>query len=246
MDDVLTGSGTRAAPPRPTTAVSPRQLSPERVVQAAVEFVDKHGLAELSMRRLGAYLGVDPMALYRHVAGRDALLDAVVEVVVEDVLDTMRRETADSSSWQDYLHRLAFAVRGAALEHPQVFPLVATRPPAAPWLRPPLRSVRWVELFLSTLRRAGFTGRQAVAAYRAFTSFLLGHLLLEVSALGVDTGPEPELEPDGDTEDLDDFPTVRGLQPELTEDHSAAEFQRALDDLLARVEEMRLGEDPAV
>ena len=238
-----TGNG---ALPRAGTAVSPRQLSPQRVVQAAVEFVDKHGLGELSMRRLGAYLGVDPMALYRHVAGRDALLDAVVGVVVDDVLEVMRREERGALSWRDYLERLAFAVRGAALEHPQVFPLVATRPPAAPWLRPPLRSVRWVELFLTTLRRSGFSGRQAVAAYRAFTSFLLGHLLLEVSALGVRTGPVEEPPAVVSASDLSSFPTVRSLQDELTEDHSAAEFQRALDDLLDRVELMRRGQDPAV
>ncbi|WP_459646007.1 TetR/AcrR family transcriptional regulator C-terminal domain-containing protein [Kineococcus sp. NUM-3379] len=226
-------------------AVSPRQLSAERVVQAAVEFVDKHGLRELTMRRLGAYLGVDPMALYRHVAGRDALLDAVVGVVVDDVLEVMRAEERGGTSWQEYLHRLAFAVRGAALAHPEVFPLVATRPPAAPWLRPPLRSVRWVELFLSTLRRAGFSGRQAVAAYRAFTSFLLGHLLLEVSALGVDTGPVAEPDPErAPVADLEQFPTVAGLQAELTEDHSAAEFQHALDDLLDRVAAMRAEPDP--
>ncbi|GAA4658236.1 TetR/AcrR family transcriptional regulator [Kineococcus glutinatus] len=236
MADGLTGAG------RPGTAASPRQLTRGRVVQAAVEFVDKHGMRELTMRRLGAYLGVDPMAIYRHVPGRDALLDAVVGVVVDDVLEVMRREEAEPGTWDAYLERLAHAVRGAALAHPQVFPLVATRPPAAPWLRPPLRSVRWVELFLRTLRGAGFSGRQAVAAYRAFTSFLLGHLLLEVSAIGVDTSPVDEPAPtDPGVGDLAGFPTVAGLQAELTEDHSAAEFQRALDDLVAHVAAMRTG-----
>ena len=50
-------------------------------------------------------------------------------------------------------------------------------------LRPPLRSLRWVELFLAGLTKEGFSDTAAVQAYRAFTSFLLGHLLLEVAML---------------------------------------------------------------
>ncbi len=76
------------------------------------------------------------------------------------------------------------ACDGSRCPTPQVFPLIATRPPAAPWLRPPLRSLRWMESFLSTLHSCGFADDAAVAAYRGFSSFLLGHLLLEVSALG--------------------------------------------------------------
>ncbi len=87
------------------------------------------------------------------------------------------------------LQRLAHGVRRIALAHPQVFPLIASRPPAAPWVRPPLRSLRWMENFLDNLIGCGFDDAAAVAAYRAFSSFLLGHLLLEVSAQGVDTGP---------------------------------------------------------
>lgn len=120
-----------------------------------------------------------------------------------------------SDGWRDYLRRLAHGVRRLALAHPQVFPLVATRPPSAPWVRPPLRSLRWVESFLETcwLGR-GFSA--AVAAYRAFSSFLLGHLLLEVSALGVDTGPTEQAVtgPAADTyTDLSQYPN---LQPPAT------------------------------
>ena len=76
--------------------------------------------------------------------------------------------------WQDFLQRLAHGVRRVALAHPKAFPLVASRPPEAPWLRPPLRSLDWVEAFLRGLTDEGFTDEAAVAAYRAFTSFLLG------------------------------------------------------------------------
>ena len=54
-------------------------LDRERIVVAAIGFIDAHGLPSLSMRRLGGVLGVEAMSLYRYVPGRENLLDAVVE-----------------------------------------------------------------------------------------------------------------------------------------------------------------------
>ena len=62
----------------------------------------------------------------------------------------------EQGGWQDFLQRLAHGVRRVALGHPKIFPLVASRPPEAPWLRPPLRSIDWVETFLNGLVKAGF------------------------------------------------------------------------------------------
>jgi AcrR family transcriptional regulator len=219
---------------QPPSARAP--LDPDRIVATAIAFIDEFGLPSLTMRRLGSMLDVEAMALYRHVRGREQLLDAVVEAVVEE----MRRgdDTIDTprDGWQDFLQRLAHGVRRVALLHPRVFPLVASRPAEAPWLRPPLRSLEWVESFLAGLRSEGFSDVAAVSAYRAFTSFLLGHLLLEVSSSGADIGPldvldQGEIESDG----LDDYPTVRRLRDALTEDHAAAEFEESLEDLLNRV-----------
>jgi hypothetical protein len=131
-----------------------------------------------------------------------------------------------------------------ALTHPEVFPLVATRPPAAPWIRPPLRSLRWVESFLDALLSHGFTDAGAAAAYRAFSSFLLGHLLLEVSAQASITGPIDEPDPaDADAAarsathvpGLRTYPQVLRLAPDLAQDHGEAEFDASLDNLLMRL-----------
>jgi len=136
--------------------------------------------------------------------------------------------------WVDHLQRLAHGLRRIALAHPEVFPLVATRPAAAPWVRPPLRSLRGIESLLRVLTSAGFSDGHAAAVYRAFSSFLLGHLLLEVSALGVETGPveEPEVAPAGD---LSAYPILRRLQSQLSQDHSAGDFEEALETLLDRI-----------
>jgi AcrR family transcriptional regulator len=219
----------------------PAGLDRERILAAAIEFIDAHGLAALTMRRLGAQLGVEAMALYRYVPGREDLLDGVVDRVVETLFDD---EDGDDlyieahSGWQDYLVRLAHGVRRIALDHPAVFPLVASRPPAAPWVRPPLRSLRIVESFLSTLRASGFSDQAAVAAYRAYSSFLLGHLLLEVTQTGAQVSllDLPEGDPDARARtDLSSFPTLARTEPLLSQNKSAAEFEDALENLLDRL-----------
>jgi AcrR family transcriptional regulator len=218
-------------------------LDRDRILSAAVRFIDEHGLPELSMRRLGAHLGVEAMALYRYVPGRENLLDGVVELVIDELHGDPEVHLHGEYGWQDYLHRLAHGVRRIALAHPAVFPLVATRPPAAPWVRPPLRSLRWVESFLTVMKEAGFPDDSAVAAYRAYTSFLLGHLLLEVSHRGVPvtSEDEPDGPPPGDrpaVSSLEEFPLIRRLEFELRRDESAAEFEESLEYLVERLDAM--------
>lgn len=133
-----------------------------------------------------------------------------------------------------------------ALADPKAFPLIASRPPEAPWLRPPLRSIDLVEFFLNGLVDEGFTDNAAVASYRAFSSFLLGHLLLEVAAHGADVGPLDVID-DGAVEhpDLTKAPTVKRLRESLSQDHAAAEFEEALENLLDRLALLRNARDPA-
>ncbi|MGY1745964.1 TetR/AcrR family transcriptional regulator [Blastococcus sp. SYSU D00695] len=221
-------------------------LDRRRILGAAVEFIDRHGLGALTMRRLGAALGVEAMALYRYVPGREQLLDGVVESVLDELYGDPDVHLQAAHGWQDYLQRLAHGVRRIALAHPEVFPLVATRPPAAPWVRPPLRSLRWVESFLVAMTGSGFSDGSAVTAYRAYSSFLLGHLLLEVSQKGVPVNAEDAgVGTPGTPADLDGYPTLVRLEPLLSVDESAAEFEEALEDLLGRLEAvLREGRDP--
>jgi len=214
-----------------------RPLDRDRIVAAAVRFIDESGLPGLSMRRLGAALGVEAMSLYRYVPGRENLLDAVVESIIEEMRHDEDVLEAPRDGWQDFLQRLAHGVRRVALAHPRAFPLVASRPPEAPWLRPPLRSLTWVEAFLDGLAGEGFSDEAAVAAYRAFTSFLLGHLLLEVASLGADVGPLDVLDDheDANAKSLEPYPTVQRLSGSLAEDHSAVEFEESLEALLNRI-----------
>jgi len=217
------------------THVGRRTLDRKQILREAVRLIDEHGRERLTMRRLGGVLGVEAMALYRYVPGREQLLDGVVEFVMNELYEqTMTAE--QPSSWQEYLQKMAHGVRDIAVAHPRVFPLVATRPPAALWLRPPLRSLRWVESFLEGLADFGFSGRDSVLIYRAFSTFLLGHLLLESST--VDTMSE-SLDEDiefFESNRLSDYPRVQALGPQLAEDGYANEFEDSLEDLINRIQ----------
>src|SRR5918993_597380 len=181
-------------------------------------------------------------ALQLHVSGREDLLEAVVALLLAEVRDDLDVELA--KTWQGYLQALAHAVRRIAVEHPNAFPLVATRHPAAAWLRPPLRSLDLVEDFLQRLGAHGFDDDQIAHAYRGFSSFLLGQLLLESATRGAETSPvevpfdegnAPIPNRDGEL-DLDSRPATRRLRPRLSEDHSEDEFEISLEALLDRLE----------
>ena len=112
--------------------VTPSQrgaIDRRRILLAAIEFIDEKGLRKLTMRALGTRLGVEAMSLYHYVPSKDSLLDGVVETVIDDLYGDPDVHMRAYASWQDYLQRLAHGVRRIALAHPQVFPLVATRPP---------------------------------------------------------------------------------------------------------------------
>jgi hypothetical protein len=167
-------------------------------------------------------------------------LDGVVDTVLDALHGDPEVHLHADHGWQNYLQRLAHGIRRIALDHPAVFPLVATRPPAAPWIRPPLRSLRWLESFFTVMADAGFSDEAAVAAYRAYTTFLLGHLLLEVShhggAMTADDEDDgaPVAEP-GEV-GLEKYPHLRALEPLLDQDESVAEFEEALESLLDRLD----------
>jgi AcrR family transcriptional regulator len=175
------------------------------------------------------------MSLYRYVPGRENLLDAVVERIIDDMREDPEVLETPRDGWQDFLQRLAHAVRRMALAHPKAFPLVASRPAEAPWLRPPLRSLEMVETFLSGLIEEGFSDEAAVDGYRAYTSFLLGHLLLEVAVHGADVGPLDVLDDQTGEPGTSHHPTVARLRDPLSQDRSAVEFEEALEALLDRM-----------
>lgn len=224
-------------------------------MRSAISMIDEAGLRQLSMRRLGNRLGVEAMAIYRHVPSRANLLDAVVEAVIDELYGDPEVHLLPSAGWEDYVSRLAHGVRRITVAHPRVFPLIATHPPAAPWVRPPLRSLRWVDSFLEGLLSQGFTDAGAVSACQAFSAFLLGFLLLEatsrspdidVTGSGADTGDAPadtgggptgvgQPEVAADAGGNATYPQLARLATLLAQDRSEEQFMAGLADILARL-----------
>ena len=89
-------------------------------------------------RRLGKALDCDPMQLYRYASSKDALLDGVVELV----LSRLDVPPAAGGDWAQVLRRTGHAFRELALAHPNVVPLVVTRPLATPLALRPLGTLR--------------------------------------------------------------------------------------------------------
>jgi len=209
-----------------------RGLSLDRIVTATLELVDEQGIGAATMRAVSSRLGVRSMSLYRYVQDRDELFDAVVERIVNELADDPEVQLRPVDGWRPYLTGLAHGVRRYALAHPHAFPLVATRPPTAPWVNPPLRSLRYVEAMLSGLAGEGFSDEQVLFTYRTFNGFLLGYLLLETSAMalrdpkpgdgtftGTDTASNQDLEPAGQAPAN---PVPGGLSPARSPDQRKA------------------------
>jgi TetR/AcrR family transcriptional regulator, tetracycline repressor protein len=99
-------------------------LTRERIVRAALALVDEAGLGALTMRRLGAELGVEAMSLYKHVAGKEAILDGIRELLIAEFAATL--PPGPATGWRDDLARFARAYRSVGRAHPEAFALPAT------------------------------------------------------------------------------------------------------------------------
>ncbi len=204
------------------------KVTRELVLATALELIDRDGVDALSMRRLAAALGRDPMILYRHASGKAALLDGVVETV----LAQLQVDPADPD-WAGQLRAVARGYRVLALAHPNVVPLLVTRPLATPLALRPHGTLRPLEDLLALLTSAGFSGPDALHIYRAFFGFLNGHLLNELQEL---------VENPDETDDLlrlglhrlplGEFPLLRSLAHALAAYDGATELESGLDILL--------------
>ncbi|PQP19239.1 TetR/AcrR family transcriptional regulator [Rhodococcus opacus] len=204
-------------------------ITRERILECALGIIDGDGIDGLSMRRLGKALGRDPMTLYRHAPNKAALLDGVAERVLEELeVDT------DDGDWATQLREVARGFRRLALAHPQVVPLLVTRPLSTPLGLRPLGTLRPLEDILTLLTKAGFADADALHVYRALFGFLYGHVLNELQEL---------VERPDESDDLlrlglhrlpiAEFPLIRGLAPVLASYDGAAELERGVDILLA-------------
>ncbi|MDH6142962.1 MULTISPECIES: TetR/AcrR family transcriptional regulator [Kitasatospora] len=207
------------------------RLTRPRVLAAAIDLADRQGLAALTMRRLAAELGVEPMALYRYASGKEALLDGMVEAFYGEVMD--RLGPVRPGDWRGEVHRIADLFCAVADVHPNVFPLVVSRPLAVPVSRRPAPMLRLNERMLGLITSAGYDDRTTLRLYRALVGWVLGYLLVEKRPV-VDNPAEPDplLRLGLHRLPAAEYPRLRATVP-LQADHDAqAELTAGLDLLL--------------
>ncbi|WP_087874503.1 TetR/AcrR family transcriptional regulator C-terminal domain-containing protein [Arthrobacter globiformis] len=93
------------------------RLNRQRVLQAAVSLADEAGIDELSMRRLGQELGVVPMALYKHVANKDELLDGMVEEIISEIDPAVIAPEAGGEDWKNAVRLRVLSARAVLQRH---------------------------------------------------------------------------------------------------------------------------------
>jgi AcrR family transcriptional regulator len=143
-------------------------LSAARIVEAAVSVADRAGLGGVSMRSVGRELGVEAMSLYHHIAGKEALLDALGDWI----FDRIGTPGADQE-WREAMAARARSVRAVLSAHPWALSLIETRRAggAATFVHH--------DAVLGTLRRGGFSVRLAAHAFAVLDAFVYGFVLNE-------------------------------------------------------------------
>jgi AcrR family transcriptional regulator len=153
-------------------------LSRERVLRAAVALADQAGVDALSMRRLAQELGVVPMALYKHVASKDELLDGMVDVVVGEI-----DPPASGTDWKTAIRRRVLSARGALLRHPWASQILESRTDPTPAV------LEYMDSMIGMFRAGGFSIDLTHHAMHAMGSRLLG-FSQELYDDSVDLDPE--------------------------------------------------------
>jgi AcrR family transcriptional regulator len=138
-------------------------LTKDRIVDAALALIDADGLEVLSMRKLGASLGVEAMAIYHHFPNKEAVLEGVTGRLL-----AVGTEYPNGLDWRAGLKWGADALRTAVGAHPKAAPLLIVRPLTTP------EGMAWVEGPLTLLKDAGFSDRDTVDLFHAVLAYLFG------------------------------------------------------------------------
>jgi AcrR family transcriptional regulator len=151
--------------------VRKRTLNADRIIQGAMELLNLEGIEGLSMRRLGAHLGSGATSLYWHVPNKEALLDLIVDRLMEEANHATRHEPG--TTWRAEVAAYAVALRAVLEKHRGAAALLADRAPVGP------HGLRFMDGLLGALGDAGFGGHQRALAYAALTSYTIGQVVFE-------------------------------------------------------------------
>jgi AcrR family transcriptional regulator len=145
-------------------------LTRERVLHAAIALADEAGLESLTMRRLGRRLGVEAMSLYKHVSGKDEILDGIVDFVIGEI-DLPPAE----ANWRAAMRGRAVSARAVLASHPWAVGMLESRAAMGP------ATMRYVDAVIGSLRAGGFSVEMAAHAFLLLDSYIYGFVVQETS-----------------------------------------------------------------
>jgi AcrR family transcriptional regulator len=155
-------AGRRSAGEAPTSG-RPR-LGRESIVAAGLELAATPGTTTISVRELGARLGADPTAIYRHFRSKEQLMEALLDELIGRSVAAVTAEPAD---WRERLRQLAGSTVDLFAEHPAVGVEAIVLTTHGP------NELDAVELMLEAFSRAGLVGDELVRHYALFASHVL-------------------------------------------------------------------------
>lgn len=199
-----------------TTTETRSPLTRERIIDAAIELADENGVEVLSMRKLGAALGVEAMSLYNHVENKDDILDGMIDFVFSSIV------TPDPSiEWRQWVRRTGLAAMEAFTAHSWVVNLLMQRGNFGP------AALEFMDRTLGMLRGAGFDDESTHHAWQMLASHTMGYAFQQASG-GYERGEQKDLGARligiGDR-----FPHVVALAPYLSECAFDEEFAFGLE-----------------
>jgi AcrR family transcriptional regulator len=215
-------------------ARSREPLTKERILRAAVALADEDGVDSLSMRRIAQELGVVPMALYKHVASKDEMLDGMVDVVV-GVIDA----PLEDADWRTTIRERVLSARRALLRHPWASRLIESRTAPTPTV------IGYMDSMIGILLRGGFSIDLTHHAMHAMGSRLLGFS----QELFDDTPDDPpEIQAIARQQMAEAYPNISEMVAAIRHDDETVvglgcddqfEFEFALDLMLDGLERLR-------
>jgi AcrR family transcriptional regulator len=158
-------------------------LNREYVLRTALALIDRDGVEALSMRRLGAEMGVDPMAIYHYLPSKAALLDGVVELLYSEMKPL---EIPAGESWTEGAAAAMRAFRATLRAHPRAVGIVGTHPAVTPGMLDLLDSS------LGLLTSAGLGAAEALDLMNCVALYTIGQVLAEVGEPVGGAGTPPE------------------------------------------------------
>ncbi len=148
-------------------------LTRERIIEAAVALADRNGVAGLSMRKLGAELGVEAMSLYNHITDKEDILDGMIDQVFQSIpLPDLELD------WRDAIRQGGIGAVEAFTAHPWVLEVLGSRGSTRP------AALAFMERALAILSRAGFSDADTHHAWQLIASLTIGYAFQQITSPG--------------------------------------------------------------